>query len=258
MKINYFNMSYIKKNKKSIIRIGVCSCGNEFKTYNDKKESCSYSCARKKVWKDPEYSKAKISALKDGWTDIRKTEWGDYQKKYQARPDVKLLRSKAQKEAQNKEGVSMKKSIKIKLSWQDPVFWKKQQNSLSYKNFILPSGKNVKLQGYEPQVLSELLKKYAEQDIAIGIKNINLVTGFIDYTYNNKLHRYFPDFYIKSTNTIIEVKSEWTYKKQEGKNKLKRQACLDKGLNFEFAIFKSGQSKNHLKYEMYTALPLFV
>ena len=236
---------------------GVCACGEEFNTYNKKKEGCSYSCARKKVWTNPDYVKNKISSLKNGWSKERRESWGNFQREYQSRPDIKASMSKIQKEVQNRDEVNKKRSNTLNLLWEDPDYLNKQQ-SISYKKIILPSGQYVNLQGYEPVVLMDLLVKYSEENIIMGVKNINNALGFITYIQDGKIHKYFPDFYIKSTNTIIEVKSEWTYKKQEIKNQLKRQACLDRGFNFEFAIFKSGQSKNNLQYEMCVSLPLFV
>jgi len=53
---------------------------------------------------------------------------------------------------------------------------------------------------------------------------------------NSKTRRYYPDIYIKSENKIIEVKSDYTMKQHKNINLLKRQACLDKGLQFEFMI----------------------
>jgi hypothetical protein len=50
-------------------------------------------------------------------------------------------------------------------------------------------------------------------------------------------HTYYPDFYIKSTNTIIEVKSAWTYENWKEKNLAKQKACLEQGFKFEFIIF---------------------
>lgn len=40
-----------------------------------------------------------------------------------------------------------------------------------------------------------------------------------------------PDFYIPSTNTIIEIKSSWTLDEQNMKDKMK--AYLDLGYNFK-------------------------
>ncbi|HRW21423.1 MAG TPA: hypothetical protein P5509_05575, partial [Bacteroidales bacterium] len=94
-----------------------------------------------------------------------------------------------------------------------------------------------KLQGYEPQVLDKLLQTYSEDDIIVGIKEIINTIGIIRYKFKNNEHRYYPDFYIKSTNTIIEVKSQWTFDKWREKNIAKQKACLAQGFNFKFIIY---------------------
>ena len=65
-----------------------------------------------------------------------------------------------------------------------------------------------------------------------------ILNGVLLYD-NNK--RYFPDIYIKSTNTIIEVKSTWAYKLNRDQNIAKRQACIDKGFNFKIYIYDNKQ-----------------
>jgi hypothetical protein len=75
------------------------------------------------------------------------------------------------------------------------------------KKFIFPSGKEVLVQGYEPQALTKLLKTFEEDDIVVGTKNIANEIGNIWYENGGKKHRYFPDIYVKSINKIIEVKS---------------------------------------------------
>jgi hypothetical protein len=113
------------------------------------------------------------------------------------------------------------------------------KSCVKYKEYTMPSGKIVKLQGYEPQVLTELLKIYSEDDIVIGVKEIFKYTGRIKYLMiDGSEHTYYPDFYIKSTNTIIEVKSQWTFDKWKEKNLAKEQACLQQGLKFDFKIIR--------------------
>jgi hypothetical protein len=114
-----------------------------------------------------------------------------------------------------------------------------------FKDFTLPSGKIVKLQGYEPEVLEVILKSFDENDIYIGKKHIRKQTGIIEYyDFNGSLRNYFPDFYIKSINKIIEVKSTWTFDRcgklsdDKNINLLKRDACLKMGYDFEFVIFE--------------------
>ncbi len=104
------------------------------------------------------------------------------------------------------------------------------------------SGKVVYVQGYEPQILKELVYHFEEDDIIVGSKNVPEIWYYME----NKKHRYFPDIYIKSINTIIEVKSKWTLFEQtkEGQenqtimeiNNHKRTACIEQGYNFIFAV----------------------
>lgn len=118
------------------------------------------------------------------------------------------------------------------------IFNKTQKSLFKLKIYILPSGKEVKIQGYENRCLDELFKNgYIEKDIIISNKEIEDKIGKIIYTYKDKEHRYFPDIYIKSENKIIEVKSEYTSEFDKEVNLLKQKACLDNGLNFEFKIY---------------------
>ena len=74
-------------------------------------------------------------------------------------------------------------------------------------------------------------------DIVIGLKNINAAIGRIEYIgSDDRPHFYFPDFYIKSTNTIIEVKSQWTFDLHKDKNIRKQNACISLGFSFIFRI----------------------
>lgn len=115
-----------------------------------------------------------------------------------------------------------------------------------YKEFILPNGNIAYLQGYEDYALEEVIsKKYDYDDIVIS--NIDIFKNIpkIYYDYNGSTHRYFPDFYIKSENLIIEVKSEYTYNQYLEINNLKRQACLDNNLKFEFMIIDKNDYKEY-------------
>lgn len=97
----------------------------------------------------------------------------------------------------------------VEYSSQNPeVMEKTQRNAKKYKEYTLPSGKVIKVQGYEPFALNDLLKIYKEEDIITERKDIPRIT----YKTDDKTRYYFPDIYIKSINKIIEVKSTWTYK----------------------------------------------
>lgn len=120
--------------------------------------------------------------------------------------------------------------------WSNPENLIKRCDHGIYYDYELPSGKIVKIQGYEPAVLTKLLKLYNEDDIVIGVKEMNKEIGQIKYMFDYNVHTYYPDFYIKSEHKIIEVKSKWTYEKWKEKNLAKEQACLQQGFNFEFII----------------------
>jgi hypothetical protein len=120
--------------------------------------------------------------------------------------------------------------------WKNDVYANKVMNAgYKYKEFILPSGKIVKLQGYEPIVLVNLLLEYSEDDIIIGHNTVKL-KGIIEYEFDGKIHSYRPDFYIESINTIIEVKSKWTFNLHKEKNLAKEQGCIKQGFKFKFEI----------------------
>jgi hypothetical protein len=171
--------------------------------------------------------------------------------------------SNARKECWRKSDYRNKMTEERKKRWENDEFREKikksflsrtpEQNDISFdkknnfrnKEYIMPSGKIIKIQGYEDKALELLLKKYKEEELIVGTKNIRKEIGEIFYIDSeNKIHRYFPDIYIKSENKIIEVKSVWTYKKKIDINKLKQKACIEQGLNFNFIIFERVKSKN--------------
>lgn len=100
------------------------------------------------------------------------------------------------------------------------------------KTFVFPSGRSVVVQGYEPRVLEDLLRA--------GIKEHDIVVGedvpIIEYEFDGKIRRYFPDIYIKSQNWIIEVKSLYTFNLCREQNLKKRVATKNSGYSFSFAI----------------------
>jgi hypothetical protein len=131
---------------------------------------------------------------------------------------------------------SLEKYGKEWVSKVDSINAKQQSGGYSYYDFEFPSGKIVRVQGYEPKVLAKLVIDYSEEDIIVGVQNIIDEIGFFHYEYKNKIHRYYPDIYIKSENRIIEVKSTYTFNKEKEKNLLKRESVLNKNINFNFII----------------------
>ena len=123
----------------------------------------------------------------------------------------------------------------VKNPMQNSIIFKKQQKSaFKYKDYILPSGKVIKTQGYENYALDILLKQYDESDI---ITDVSLMPKII-YNLDNKTHRYYPDIYIKSVQKFIEVKSKYTYKATKKINLIKKEAVLKSDYLFEFYVFE--------------------
>jgi hypothetical protein len=114
-----------------------------------------------------------------------------------------------------------------------------QKNAKKYKEYKMPSGNTVKVQGYEPFALDELIKTYKEDDIKTERKEVPRIT----YTVNNKQRYYFPDIYIPSENKIIEVKSTWTYKSKQDNIQQKADATKKAGYDYEIWIYDSKGNK---------------
>lgn len=101
------------------------------------------------------------------------------------------------------------------------------------KTMSLPSGNELRYQGYENIVICDLLKS--------GLKETDIITGpgnvpHIDYSFEGKICRYYPDIYIPKYNQLIEVKSRYTWKKYKEKNLAKRKASIDAGFIYNLII----------------------
>jgi hypothetical protein len=209
----------------------------EYQNRPDVKEATSKR--NKNKWLDESYRNNMISVLQSGRTDESEQRRIESLKKTVTTDDYSKRMSVIQKEIHNRPDIKEKIAVSNSKRWQDPEYAANRVSRMyKYKEYEMPSGKIVKLQGYEPQVLAELLKVYSEDDIVTGIKEMNENLGRISYTYENISRTYYPDFYIKSTNTIIEVKSSYTYKMHESQNNAKKDACIQLGYNFEFKIYK--------------------
>lgn len=115
---------------------------------------------------------------------------------------------------------------------QVPEIHEKQQK-YKWKEYKLPSGRNIKLQGYENKALDVLLGQFNEDEIIISRAQMPELW----YNYESKNRRYYADIFIPKENKIIEVKSKWTFSVKKEQHYQKRKSCLDNGFNFEFWIF---------------------
>ena len=118
---------------------------------------------------------------------------------------------------------------------------KQQKNGFKQIKYKFPSGKIVNVQGYEPFILTKLLRQYSEQNIIVGKSQI---PPFWYYTSDGTKHRYFPDIFIKNKNLIVEVKSTWTNKIDKN-IKLKEQCVINDGYKFQkFILNRKGEIVN--------------
>jgi hypothetical protein len=120
---------------------------------------------------------------------------------------------------------------------------KSEATAYCYKDYMMPSGKVVKYQGYENLALDDLINIYDEDDIILGRSCIPT----IDYIIDNVKHVYFPDIFIKSENKIIEVKSEWTIKLKRGNVEEKALATINAGYKYEIWVYNDKKVKVETK-----------
>ena len=123
----------------------------------------------------------------------------------------------------------------VEFSTQHPEFAEKAgKNCYSIKEYTLPSGKIIKVQGYEPFALRDIIndEKINEADIITGCKNVPTI--WYDDLEGNK-HRHFVDIFIPSQNKCIEIKSSWTVKKENVF--LKQKAANALGYKYEIWVY---------------------
>lgn len=108
------------------------------------------------------------------------------------------------------------------------LFLKAMESMLKTKEHVMPSGRIQKVMGYEHFAINYLLKNQAlnimEEGLLFG-KDIPTV----DYTFDGKNRRYFPDIYVQrggeGFDFLVEVKSLYTYNMDPEKNMAKFKAA---------------------------------
>lgn len=147
--------------------------------------------------------------------------------------EKKLSLTPAEKEAvSNKRRATCLEVYGVSNVSQSKVVHSSKLRTSNSKIYTFPSGRTAKVQGYEPQILDELLRAgIKEHDIAVGLD-----VPVISYEFEGKTRQYFPDIYIKSQNWIIEVKSLYTFNLCREQNLKKRVATKNSGYSFSFAI----------------------
>jgi hypothetical protein len=108
------------------------------------------------------------------------------------------------------------------------------RSNFMIKEYIFPSGRIDKVQGYEPFAINDLINNYQidENDIITGAKNVPEIWY---YDINQKKHRHYVDIFINSQNKYIEVKSSWTIKRDNVFNKQEAGKAL--GYLYEIWVY---------------------
>lgn len=122
------------------------------------------------------------------------------------------------------------------------IIEKISKNSYKYKKYKMPSGKIIKIQGYENLGLDELVKTHNEKNIIVDKTKVPEI-WYVDL--ENKRRRHFVDIFIDNKNLCIEIKSTWTFAKKKDNVFLKRDAAIQLGYNYEIWVY----NQNGIKVE---------
>ena len=144
-------------------------------------------------------------------------------------------------EVREKGKVSCLEKYGVEYAMQNPdIADKSSKASYSRKDYTLPSGKIIQVQGYEHYALDELVKIFNEDEIKTGSGSVPEIWYDDD---EGLKHRHFVDIFIPSQNKCIEVKSTWTAEKKKDYIFKKQQAGKHLGYNYEIWIYNSKGEK---------------
>jgi hypothetical protein len=124
------------------------------------------------------------------------------------------------------------------------------------REFTLPSGKIIRVRGYEDVTIIKLLDQYAENELVVDDTLSKYNLPIFKYSDNRKhILRYYPDIYIPKENKIIEVKGRWwwdgngleKYTDRLKKNLKKRHSVLNAGYQYEVWLFEDRKNFRILK-----------
>jgi len=118
------------------------------------------------------------------------------------------------------------------------IMEKSIKTSYKSKEYIFPSGRIDKIQGYENLAINDLIikEKIDESNIITGCKNVPII-WYDDE--NGKKHRHYVDIFIPFMNKCIEVKSTWTIKHKNSNIFIKQKAGQDLGYIYEIWVYDS-------------------
>ncbi len=193
-------------------------CGNppKYNGYNYNKccsRNCSkiYAAKKSKEGCFEKYGVENISYLKDTKEKIGRSNKNKSTKALQIRKNTNIKLFGVENPMQNKE-----------------IFEKQKISSFKVKIF-----KKLKYQdSYELDFLNRYYILYPDLINPSPIK----------YKFKNKIHYYFPDFFIPSLNLVIEIKSLYLFQRDELIIKEKEKATISNGFNYFIIVDKNYQS----------------
>ena len=115
-------------------------------------------------------------------------------------------------------------------------------SGVRFKDYVFPSGRIEKIQGYENIALDELIcvELINENDIIVGCKNVPTIW----YTTDDGIkHRHYVDIFIPTENRCIEVKGEWFYKRDKNILELKKQEAEKLGYKYDLWVYNKKKEK---------------
>lgn len=205
----------------NLYRLPYCEQCSKVKIVEKGKATCMKKYGVDNASKDPEI----IDKIKESW----KQNFGGHPKQ--------------NKEVQDKWRATCLKVYGGHPNQNKKVQAKSEATSYKFRDYMMPSGEIVKVQGYENIALDELVQLYEEENILVGRSNIPT----IDYYINDTKHVYFPDFFIKSENKVIEIKSEWTIQLKRGNVEEKALATINEGYKYEIWVYNDRKVKVETK-----------
>lgn len=129
------------------------------------------------------------------------------------------------------------------------VISKANRGNAQLKDYVLPSGETIKVQGFEPRALDLLFETYTQDQIKVSdpCNRANCEVPSIKYkNLNGNICTYYPDIFIPDENRIVEVKSRWWfdgygrdgYQSRLENNMRKLRAANLSGYKFEFWVWE--------------------
>ena len=112
---------------------------------------------------------------------------------------------------------------------------KVSHNAYKAYDYNYPSGKTIRLQGYEKFAIDDLLAQNINEDDIIT-KRTEVPQCFYKDSEGN-IHRYYVDILIQSQKLCIEVKSTWTLEKNKEKVVFTKKALEDLGYKCEIWVY---------------------